>query len=83
VPPAEGDHRWDKEALGGDQGGEGCCGGADCGCGTQGSARQGSRASQEGRAHCSGTEGAVYRNEETVGEKEGGGEEESGLTMPV
>src|ERR1700722_15971425 len=77
-----GDHRGNEEALGGDQGGEGCCGGAGSGCGEgQGSARQSSRASQEGRSHRSGTQGAVHRNEETVGgEKEGGREGESGLS---
>lgn len=41
-----GDYRGDKEALGGDQGGEGCCCGARASCGgggdTQGSASQGS-----------------------------------------
>jgi hypothetical protein len=75
-----GDYRSDKEALGGDQGGEGCCCGTGSGCsgGTQDSA-EGSGASKERRSYRSGTKGAVHRNEKTVGEKEKGGPEEGGL----
>jgi hypothetical protein len=77
----KGDHRGDKEALGSDPCGEGC--GCGSGGGTQGSAREGPIAGQEGRPNCSRTKGFVHRNEETVGGEEERGEEKSGLTVPV
>ena len=80
------DYCGNKEALGGDRGGEGGCGGCSCRHGSgggviQGSAREGSGVSQEGWPYCGRAKGAVHRDEETVGgEKEGGGKGESGLT---
>jgi hypothetical protein len=71
-----GDYRRDKEALGGHQGGEGCCSSVSGCSGTQDRTSEDSGASQERRPDSCGTKGAVHRNEETVGsEKKGGGQE--------